>query len=168
MRGSGVTAARSCLQPLVSASRYLAVHALPGDPLYFVVEVRCIFILLLNLSYLWIFWRNFRKKFNLSEPKSFPNQFRSHSKLSRNNPKNVSISFDLSRLKINLVNPNESEPISQSGVGLETCFGLKSRIEPKWIELSFNWFVSNEIKTFVGLFPDILEWFVSRFQNDFK
>ncbi|XP_015117608.1 protein expanded [Diachasma alloeum] len=38
MRGSGVTAARSCLQPLVSASRYLAVHALPGDPLYFVVE----------------------------------------------------------------------------------------------------------------------------------
>lgn len=40
MRGSGVTAARSCLQPLVSASRYLAVHALPGDPLYFVVEVR--------------------------------------------------------------------------------------------------------------------------------
>lgn len=39
MRGSGVTAARSCLQPLVSASRYLAVQALPGDPLYFVVEV---------------------------------------------------------------------------------------------------------------------------------
>ncbi|KAG7203382.1 hypothetical protein KM043_013453 [Ampulex compressa] len=40
MRGSGVTAARSCLQPLVSASRYLAVHALPGDPLYFVVEAK--------------------------------------------------------------------------------------------------------------------------------
>ncbi|XP_051172326.1 protein expanded isoform X1 [Leptopilina boulardi] len=40
MRGSGVTAARSCLQPLVSASRYLAVHALPGDPLYFVVETK--------------------------------------------------------------------------------------------------------------------------------
>ncbi|TGZ54084.1 Protein expanded [Temnothorax longispinosus] len=40
MRGSGVTAARSCLQPLVSASRYLAIHALPGDPLYFIVEVR--------------------------------------------------------------------------------------------------------------------------------
>jgi hypothetical protein len=39
MRGSSVTAARSCLQPLVSASRYLAVHALPGDPLYFVVDV---------------------------------------------------------------------------------------------------------------------------------
>ncbi|XP_061932125.1 protein expanded-like isoform X2 [Apis cerana] len=40
MRGSGVTAARSCLQPLVSASRYLAVQALPGDPLYFVVEAK--------------------------------------------------------------------------------------------------------------------------------
>ncbi|XP_067215772.1 protein expanded isoform X2 [Linepithema humile] len=40
MRGSGVTAARSCLQPLVSASRYLAVHALPGDPLYFIVEAK--------------------------------------------------------------------------------------------------------------------------------
>lgn len=39
MRGSGVTAARSCQQPLVSASRYLAVQVLPGDPLYFVVEV---------------------------------------------------------------------------------------------------------------------------------
>ncbi|KAL6438738.1 hypothetical protein ACFW04_004613 [Cataglyphis niger] len=40
MRGSGVTAARSCLQPLVSASRYLAVHALPGDPFYFIVEAK--------------------------------------------------------------------------------------------------------------------------------
>ncbi|XP_043504350.1 protein expanded isoform X1 [Polistes fuscatus] len=40
MRGSGVTAARSCLQPLVSASRYLAVHALPGDPLYFIAEAK--------------------------------------------------------------------------------------------------------------------------------
>lgn len=40
MRGSGVTAARSCLQPLVSASRYLAIHALPGDPLYFIVEAK--------------------------------------------------------------------------------------------------------------------------------
>lgn len=40
MRGSGVTAARSCLQPLVSASRYLAVQVLPGDPLYFVVEAK--------------------------------------------------------------------------------------------------------------------------------
>ncbi|XP_043469449.1 protein expanded isoform X2 [Leptopilina heterotoma] len=40
MRGSGVTAARSCLQPLVSASRYLAVHALPGDPFYFIVETK--------------------------------------------------------------------------------------------------------------------------------
>ncbi|XP_011500256.1 PREDICTED: protein expanded [Ceratosolen solmsi marchali] len=40
MRGSSVTAARSCLQPLVSASRYLAVHALPGDPLYFVVDTK--------------------------------------------------------------------------------------------------------------------------------
>lgn len=39
MRGSSVTAARSCLQPLVSANRYLAVHALPGDPLYFIVDV---------------------------------------------------------------------------------------------------------------------------------
>ena len=43
MRGSSVTAARSCLQPLVSASRYLAVHALPGDPLYFVVDVSIFF-----------------------------------------------------------------------------------------------------------------------------
>ncbi|XP_011871333.1 PREDICTED: protein expanded-like [Vollenhovia emeryi] len=40
MRGSGVTAARSCLQPLLSASRYLAIHALPGDPVHFIVEAK--------------------------------------------------------------------------------------------------------------------------------
>ncbi|KAJ8669838.1 hypothetical protein QAD02_001097 [Eretmocerus hayati] len=40
MRGSSVTAARSCLQPLVSASRYLAVQALSGDPFYFIVDVK--------------------------------------------------------------------------------------------------------------------------------
>ncbi|XP_018396311.1 PREDICTED: LOW QUALITY PROTEIN: protein expanded [Cyphomyrmex costatus] len=35
-----VSRLRGLAQPLVSASRYLAIHALPGDPLYFIVEAK--------------------------------------------------------------------------------------------------------------------------------
>ncbi|XP_001604896.4 LOW QUALITY PROTEIN: protein expanded [Nasonia vitripennis] len=35
-----VSRLRGPAQPLVSASRYLAVHALPGDPLYFIVDAK--------------------------------------------------------------------------------------------------------------------------------